>query len=108
MEELSTFWKVFIGICAALITIGGATAVISRWLTPFKDLKNRVSKLENEIETVKKNEHDFDETVQSLKVGIDCMCRGLLGMIDHELDGNNTDILKKTKDDIYSYIIDRK
>lgn len=108
MEELGVFWKVLLGIAGALVTIGGATAVISKWISPFKNLVNRVDRLEERCEVLEKHENNFDESSQSLKTGIDFTCKCLLAIIDHELDGNNTDALKKIKDEMYDYIIDRK
>lgn len=101
-------------VLGAIITIGSAITVISRWLAPIKRLKTDVAS--------KVNQTDFDElkkTVAELKgfqktdhqelhkieIGIEKTCKCVLAITDHELTGNSVDKLRAAKDEMQDYLI---
>lgn len=102
--------------CGAIAAIGGATAVISRWLTPFKKLKEDVSQKANQadFEALKREVSEWrgyqktdHKELEVLTTGNEKVCQCLLAIIDHELTGNSVDRLRKAKDEMQEYLIKR-
>lgn len=84
----------------AIITVGGAVAVIARWMTPFRDLKERVAALEKR----QSNDHTDLEKVEK---GIEKICKCTLAITDHELTGNSVEKLREAKDEMQEYLIQK-
>ena len=83
-----------------IVTLGGAIAVFSRFSAPFKELKTRVDKLE----AYQKNDHS---TLKTLETGNEKICKCVLAITDHELTGNSVDKLRKAKDEMQDYLIEK-
>ncbi len=101
---------------AAIVTLGGAAAVLSKWVAParklrkdvdgkvdradFLALKERMDKLESY--------QDIDhKKLQKIETGNEQICWCLMALMDHELDGNSVDRLRKAKHDMEKYLIQK-
>ena len=73
--SISEFVQVFLSICGGVSIVGGAAAVIFKWITPAFRLNKRVETLE---------EHDRRDYSQ--------------------ISGNNVEELKKTKQKLTNYL----
>ncbi len=107
-----TIGQIFIVIMAVagLITaIGGATAVLKRWWTNSKGMKNQeqINKLDKRVESVEfktqKLERHQDEQEEFTKI----MCKSMLALLNHSITGNNIDKLKEAEEDIKKYLINK-
>lgn len=103
-------------VCGAIITIGGATAIISKWLTPVRVLRKDVDKkvdreefdtLKREVELVKKYQISDHKELQKVETGIEKICKCTLAITDHELTGNSVDKLREAKDEMQDYLIQK-
>ena len=83
-----------------VVALGGAIAVFSRFLAPFKALKERVDKLE----AYQNTDHN---TLKTLETGNEKICKCVLAITDHELTGNSVDKLRKAKDEMQDYLIEK-
>lgn len=83
-------------LCSIIIAIGGAGAVLARWLSPGFKLAKRVDKLEIAV-----------SAMTDIKEMNSMLCRGMMSLIEHELTGNGIDKLKTVKNEIQDYLIDR-
>lgn len=112
MENLKIFYQILASILGAVITMGGAWAVISKCIAPFKRVTNEIEGLKADNKELhdkcKELEQHNKQTSSAFKEGNDCICKCLLALMDHELDGNNVEMLKKAKEDMRSYLIERK
>lgn len=79
-----------LSVCGGISIIGGALAVLWKWVRPVIKLKSRVESLENHVKT------DYD-TIGDIKKMQSEMCRALISIIDHNITGNHIDGLKETK-----------
>ena len=103
-------------VCGVIVTLGAVAGVISRFLAPikklrkdvdgkvdfleYKELKERVDKLENY--------QDVDhKKLQKIDKGNEHICECLLAIMDHELDGNNVDRLQTAKHNMETYLIQK-
>jgi len=51
---------------------------------------------------------DRDKTrIDSLEAGNKVICRGILALLSHEINGNSADKLKDAKDELTNYLIER-
>lgn len=124
MEDIETTVRTILAILGVITTAGAAQAVFSRWLSPYKKLKedvnNKVSKGEHEaqkaeIEALKvkfaqlERYQDIDhDRLKDLERGNEEICKCILALTDHELTGNGFDKLQKAKEEMQNYLIERK
>jgi hypothetical protein len=111
-------YSLFVGVCSLIITASGAFAVIERAIKHFKapqeadrkqiaDIADRVTATEDSIkrldsyiarDNVRLN--DFETSDKATKIA-------LLALLNHALDGNNTDDVRAAKKDLERYLIDK-
>lgn len=96
-------WQWFLAGCVAISTIGGALAVIGKWLSPAVDFVERIETLERhqkeDYERITKNE----ETNRLLCKGMIC----LLEVAEEQTCENPTNMerIKEAKKNIQDYLI---
>lgn len=88
-----------IAILGYIVLIGNVGAVIYKVIKPAIQMQDRVEELER---------HDKADYVriQKLEELSKAQCKMLLVMIDHMIDGNNVDKMKKTRDQIIEIMCD--
>lgn len=100
----------------AIITIGGVTAVISRWIQPIRTMKADIASkasqadfdaLKKEFGTLAKNQNSDHKELQKIEMGIEKTCKCILAITDHELTNNSVDKLKKARDEMQDYLIEK-
>lgn len=115
-EEITISVGTLLKIASFIIALGGATAVISRWASPFKTLKqnveNKVDKadfdeLKAEFTKIKNYQTSDHKEIEKVERGNEKICKGILAIMDHELTGNSVDRLKQTKEEIQNYLIEK-
>ena len=92
--SISEFVQIFLSICGGVSIVGGAAAVIFKWITPAFRLNKRVETLE---------EHDF-ESLQRIAERDSLILEVLSTMLDSQISGNNVEELKKTKQKLTNYL----
>lgn len=51
---------------------------------------------------------DTDSRIKSTEEGQKVICRGILALLSHEINGNSNDKLKASQTEITNYLIDRR
>lgn len=89
--------QTILSICGGISIIGGAAAVIFKWITPAFRLNKRVETLE---------EHDRRdyESLQRIAERDSLILEVLSTMLDSQISGNNVEELKKTKQKLTNYL----
>ena len=84
-------------ICGGVSIVGGAAAVIFKWITPAFRLNKRVETLE---------EHDRRdyESLRRIAERDSLILEVLSTMLDSQISGNNVEELKKTKQKLTNYL----
>lgn len=95
--SISEFIQIFLSICGGVSIVGGAAAVIFKWITPAFRLNKRVEALE---------EHDRRdyESLQRIAERDSLILEVLSTMLDSQISGNNVEELKKTKQKLTNYL----
>lgn len=111
LAALPAMWKLILGLCGGIATISGAVAVVIKWFSPFKELTKRVSALERLHEEDQKSNIDRFKTdldaIGKLEKSNEHLCKCMVALMDHAITGNSVDILKKTRNDLQMYLIEK-
>ena len=86
--SISEFLQYFLSICGGISIIGGAAAVIFKWIAPAFRLNKRVETLEEH------DKRDY-ESLQRIAERDSLILEVLSTMLDSQISGNNVEELKK-------------
>lgn len=95
--SISEFFQVFLSICGGVSIVGGAVAVIFKWVTPAFRLNKRIEVLEEH------DKRDF-ETLARVAERDSLILEVLSIMLDSQITGNNVEELKKMKQKLTNYL----
>ena len=93
METIQTI----LAICGGISVVGGAAAVIKKWIAPAVKLNDRVKVLEEH------DKNDF-QAIQDIKERDGLIMEALINMLNSQISGNNIEQLKKTRDKLITYL----
>ena len=110
--QLEHFWIVLMGICAAVIAVGGAAAVLVKlyqWQRkPSKDNADTLHEFETYLASDKRRIETLERQQLEASHQNKMMLRALMSLLDHEIDGNNhTAMLRESRDEIHGYLYDK-
>lgn len=105
MENLSLiqirdFVIVLLAGLAFIVLLGNAIKALKEWRKPHDDL------LEWGREVDKKLDRD-NKRLNDLEGGNRVICRGILAMLSHEVNGDSRDKLLASQEEITNYLIDK-
>ena len=105
MEGLTISVADILWIAAALTTLAAAWKVLKN--TPIAKHEKRLEKNEKRLD-------DHDERfardlarLQDAEAADKIMCKCLLALIDHEITGNGTELMKQIRTELQQYLIDK-
>ena len=115
---LQEFWTILMGCCSALITISAAVAVI---ISAIKKLKEPENVQNREIQELKDKMKGFEDRLNrhdeffgndnkrllAIEEGNRVTQQALLALMQHAINGNDVDKLKKAEDDLKTYLINK-
>lgn len=91
--------EIFLSICGGISIVGGAVAVIIKWVSPAFKLNKRVETLEEH------DKRDY-EVMKKISDRDALIMETLITMLDNQLSGgSNIDELKKTRDKLTNYLL---
>lgn len=117
MENIEITFKTILAILGVVVSVGTAQAVITRWLSPYRkmkdDVKNKVdmtefTALKEKVERLERYQDIDHDRLKDLERGNEEICKCILALTDHELTGNGFDKLQKAKEEMQNYLIERK
>lgn len=111
MEDLSTFWRVLLSICAGAMSIWGvakAVSEIKRMATkPTDTLTEKLAELEAKIASHARMLDNDNRRINEQDESLRLILGGMLQLMNHEIDGNHSQQLHEQRDKIESYLINR-
>ena len=93
LAQFKDFAIVAIAIMGFIVLLGNVVKVIKEWGKPRMDIN----------ETIK----DHEDRVGSLEEGNKIICKALLAIMSHEINGNSIDKLQKAYDAMSDYLVDK-
>lgn len=107
MNEITITANTLLWILGFIAAIGGASAVISKWFSPFQKLKSDVEGLKKDFEGLKNYQNTDHKALEKVELGIEKICKCTFAITDHELTGNSVDKLREAKDEMQEYLIQK-
>ena len=100
MEQLKDFCIVAIAVMGFIVLLGNVIKVIKEWRKPGMSeagwRRDVDEKLDND-----------NRRIASLEEGNKVVCRALIAMLSHEINGNSKDKLQIAMSDLQNYLIER-
>lgn len=116
MEHAITFTfaqavESFLWLCAALVAVSGAVAVIVRVVTaakrPQEEQDERIESLEERVARHDALLNNDKSRLEVIEESNRVTQKALLALLDHSIDGNNTEQMKQAKEDLQRHLIER-
>lgn len=104
MGDFETFLQVLVSIAAGIATIGGAISIVERYSEKAKTGRAKIVEQVGEHEKRLARDH---KRLSELETSDRLIMRGVMQLMSHEIDGNHTEQLKATRDDMESYLINK-
>lgn len=106
-NEIVITGETLLWILGFIAALGAASAVISRWFSPIRKMKEEINMLKQELEGLKNYQNTDHAELKKLETGIEKICKCTLAITDHELTGNSVDKLRDARDDMQDYLIQK-
>lgn len=100
LAQLKDTAIVLIAVMGFIVLIGNVIKTISNWRKPHDDLQSWKTDVDEKLKTDNKRLSELEE-------GNKVICRGILAMLSHEINGNSNDKLLASQQEITNYLIDR-
>lgn len=116
---MSEWWATTVSIClgvtAVISLINLITSIIKENKKPTDDIEKRVSDIEKKLDyEMKAVFESYELRFKNDKTRLDAIEEGnrivqksLLALLEHSIDGNNTNGLKRAKEELSQYLINR-
>ena len=98
--QVTDFWIVLLAIFAFVILLGNVIKTIKDWRKPQNDLEEWRTSVDNKL----RNDND---RLKAMEDGNRVICRGILALLSHEINGNSVEKLKESQSEMTNYLIDR-
>lgn len=100
LPQIKDFAIVVLALATIIVIVGNVIKTIKEWRKPQADLKSWQKSVDDRL----KSDH---ERLKSMEDGNKVVCRGILALLSHEINGNSIDKLKASQSEMTNYLIDR-
>lgn len=98
--QIRDFAIVAIALMGFVILLGNVIKTIKEWSKPGMSEKEWKQNVDSTLT-------DNSERIESLEEGNRIICKALLAIMSHEINGNSIDKLQKAYDDMNDYLVDK-
>lgn len=100
MIQIRDFAIVAIALMGFIVLLGNVIKVVKEWVKPGMSEKQWRDEVDRKLGT-------DNERIKSLEAGNKALCRGMLAMLSHEINGNSIDKLTKAQEELQNYLVER-
>ena len=104
-------WSAILVICGGIISISSVIkliiALVRSLKKPSVDQSERIGKLEKRVDRHDELFLNDKRSIEKLEEGTRVTQKALLALLDHSIEGNNTQQMKDAKDDLQRFLIER-
>lgn len=104
MENFQTFVNILLALAAGVVTIDKALDVLRKVHVRATEGQHELTHRVDEHDKKLDNDH---RRLTELEGASRLTLRGMMQLMSHEIDGNHTEQLQETRDDIEQYLINR-
>ena len=107
--DINNFAAELLIIAAFITAIGGAVAVIKKWIKDSKPSKHEEVLKEHTEQLKQFNERltVLESTNRKQDKFVETMCAAMLALLEHNINGNSIDKLKEAKEEMQEFLIHR-
>jgi len=91
---------VLVAILGFVVLLGNAIKTYKGWKAPVDDLKTWQNGVDDKLKKDNKR-------LETLEEGNRVICRGIMALLSHEINGNSNEKLKKSLDEIQEYLLEK-
>lgn len=100
LTQIRDFVIVLLAVLAFIVLLGNFIKTIKGWKQPHDDLQAWRRDVDTKLNKDNQRLNDLEE-------GNRVICRGILAMLSHEINGNSNDKLLASQTEITNYLINR-
>ena len=100
LAQLKDFAIVLVALLGFIVLLGNFIKTVKTWKQPHDDLE----KWRSDVDTKLTNDN---KRLDVLEEGNRVVCRGILAMLSHEINGNSNDKLVASQKEIEDYLIEK-
>lgn len=115
---IQEFWTILMAGCSALITLSAAAVIVINAIKKFKEPENaqnrEIKELKDKMKTIEDRLDRHDEffgkdnkRLLAIEEGNRVTQQALLALMQHAINGNDVEKLKKAEDDLKTYLINK-
>lgn len=102
---ITDLWQMFLAMCGAIATIAGAGIIIYKI---YKSIKQPDTERDTKLKEHEKKLENCSTRLDSVEGGMAVLMKSNLAIMNHLIDGDHLDELKKATDELQGYLINQK
>lgn len=110
-EQITINLQTLVAWCALIGVLGGAIVYIKKGagpiIAPFRRVENKVKDHEKYLHNDKEKLEEHDKAIKEIAESNKAICKALLLLMEHAVTGNSVEKLKKGKQELQEYLINR-
>lgn len=107
MGDVSITAQTILAFFGGITVIAGGTSAIFKLFNPVKKLKEQVHQHEQKLAKDFERMNEIDATLCDIEEYDKVICKSLLVLLNHEITGNDVAKLKKQRDDLEQFLINK-
>lgn len=100
LQQIRDAVIVLLALMAFVVLLGNVIKTFKGWKTPMDDMKTWKDVVDDKLKKDNTRLTDLEE-------GNRVICRGILALLSHEINGNSTDKLRESQAEITNYLIEK-
>lgn len=100
LAQIKDFAIVFLALMAFIVLLGNVIKTVKGWLQPGMSEKEWRADVDRKLGS-------DNERIKSLEEGNKVICKALIALLSHEINGNSNDKLQKALEGLNEYLIER-
>lgn len=100
LQQIRDTVIVLLALMAFVVLLGNVIKTFKGWKKPVEDLETWREDVDGKL----KNDNN---RLTELEEGNRVICRGILALLSHEINGNSTDKLRESQAEITNYLIEK-
>lgn len=109
--QLENFLTVLLWLCGGVVAVAGAVAVVVKfWKWAHKQSDENATTLDEIMTWLASDKHrieDLEKKQDEVDKQNKMLLKGVMQLMNHELDGNHTEQLTSARDEIQNYLFER-
>lgn len=100
LPQIKDFVIVAVALLAFIVLLGNVIKTVKEWRTPGMSEAEWRRDVDNKLDK-------DNRRIKSLEDGNRVVCKALMALLSHEINGNSNDKLQKALSDLNDYLIER-